>query len=187
MNIIKGASAIQKAITSIAGRGGKLDKDIHVAGVSVLQHASEHGDTTLADKLVLAMPKGSRKLALVEWMLAFGQVAKLDPALDKDRLALGQIFKLDKTRNYDEAGAVETTWTDFRREPDVSTAFDVQAAVHNLLERMKRAHLAGLTIEGRAQALVEARLLVEALANPIPKVPPAEMKKPSTAPRKVQA
>ena len=106
MQIIKTAAEINKAIASIAKRGAKLDGDIHKAGVAVIAHASEHGDSTLADKLVQAMPKGGRKLALVEWMLAHGQLAKLDPAVDKEAIAAGRIFKLDRTRTLDLEGAI---------------------------------------------------------------------------------
>ena len=165
MQIIKTAALITKAITSIAGRGKALDKDIHIAGVSVLAHANEHGDTTLADKLVQAMPKGARKLALVEWMLAYGQLAKLDPKLDKDAIAAGRLFKLDRSRTYNEAGAIETSWTEFKPEAAVHTAFDAQAAVTSLLARLNKAAADGLTIEGKAEALVKAQALVAALTE----------------------
>ncbi len=163
MQIIKTAALITKAINSIAGRGAKLDHDIHVAGVSVLAHASEHGDTTLCDKLVQAMPKGGRKLALVEWMLAYGQIAKLDPKLDKDAIAAGRLFKLDRSRTYNEVGAVEKSWTEFKPE----------AAVTSLLARLNKAAKDGLTIEGRAEALAKAQELIAALSAEPVKFEPA--------------
>lgn len=169
MQIIKTAAEINKAIASIANRGAKLDGDIHRAGVSVLAHASEHGDTTLADKLVHAMPKGSRKLALVEWMLAHGQLAKLDPQADKDAVAAGRIFKLDRTRNLDLEGAMQTSWVEFKKEAPVHTAFDAQAAVKSVIVRLKAANSKGLTVENKAQALAEAQALVALLSDPATK------------------
>lgn len=163
MKLMTTTAEITKAITSIHGRGAKLDADIHRCGVSVLVHASEHGDSTLADKLVLAMPKGGRKLALVEWMLAFGQLAKLDKVADKDAIAAGRLFKLDKTRTLDEKGATETSWTEFKPEAPVLDAFDAQAAVHSVLARLTKAGAEGLTIKNKAQALQEAQALVAAL------------------------
>ena len=160
MKLMTTAAEINKAIISIHGRGAKLDGDIHRTGVSVLAHASEHGDTTLADKLVHAMPKGGRKLALVEWMLAHGQLAKLDPKADKDAIAEGRLFKLDRSRKYDEEGAIATPWTEFKPEANVLTAFDVQAAVQSVLKRMQKAAASGLTIEHKAGALKEAQALV---------------------------
>lgn len=165
MQIIKAAADIKKAITSIANRGAKLDGDIHRAGVSVLAHASEHGDSTLADSLVNAMPKGGRKLALVEWMLAHGQLAKLDPKADKEAIAAGRIFKLDRTRTLDLKAAIETSWVEFKKEAAAHTAFDAQAAVKSVLARLKAANEKGLTVEHKAEALAEAQALVAALGG----------------------
>ena len=166
MQIIKTAAEIKKAIASIANRGAKLDGDIHKAGVSVLSHSSEHGDTTIADRLVHAMPRGSRKLALVEWMLAYGQLAKLDPKADKEAIAAGRIFKLDRTRTPDIEGAIKDSWVTFKKEASVHTAFDAQAAVKSVLARLKQANAKGLTVENKVQALAEAQALVALLSAP---------------------
>lgn len=160
MKLIKGATEIEKSLKLLSARGVKLDKDVHVVGVSVLAHASEHGDTTLADKLVLSLPKGSRKLALVEWMLAFGQLAKLDKVADKEALANGRLFKLDRTRTLNLEEAADTPWTEFKPEAHALTAFDAQAAVQSVLKRMQKAAASGLTIEHKAGALKEAEALV---------------------------
>jgi len=160
MQIIKGSTELNKAIASIANRGAKLDSDIHRAGVSVIAHASEHGDSTLADKLVQAMPKGGRKLALVEWMLAHGQVALLAA---KEAKETGRTFKLDRTRDLNIEGAIEKSWTEFRKEAPVHTAFDAQAAVKALLAKMNAASAKGLSIENKAAALSDAKALVALL------------------------
>lgn len=163
MKLFENAADINKAIASIAGRGAKLDKDIHVAGVSVLAHATKHGDTTCADRLVHAMPKGSRKLALVEWMLAHGQVSLLDKVADKDAIASGRVFRLDREKQYDEAAAIENVWTEYRKEPSIQDAFDAQKAVQSVLKRLQAAAQAGKTIEHKREALAEAEALVIAL------------------------
>lgn len=166
MEIIKTAKLIQSKIDSVQRRGKTLDNDIHVLGVSVLSHASEHGDTTLADRLVQALPKGSRKLALVEWMLAFGQVEKLDSKNVEDAQAIkaGRIFKLNKERTLDLKSAAETSWVEFRQEAKISTAWDVQQAVKGLLTKYQNANAKGMTIEGRGAALADAQALVELLS-----------------------
>lgn len=163
MQIIKGAAAIQKAITSIQGRGAKLDKDIHLAACSVLAHAAEHGDTTLADKLVQAMPKGGRKLALVAFLLNFGNIRMLDSKADKAAIDAGRLFTMDKSRKYDCKAAEAVCWTEFKKEADIATVFDAQAAVHSLLNRLKKATEGKLEIHGREAALLEAKALVKAL------------------------
>lgn len=164
MKLIKGATEIEKSLKLLFARGVKLDKDVHVVGVSVLAHASEHGDTTLADKLVLSLPKGSRKLALVEWMLAFGQLAKLDKVADKEAIANGRLFKLDRTRTLNLEEAADTPWTEFKPEAAVIDAFDVQAAVQSVMKRLTGAAAKGMTVKNREQALKDAQALVLALS-----------------------
>lgn len=69
------AAEMEKAIASIANRGKKLDADIHQAACSTLAHAINHGDVTLAQKLVAAMPKSARTKALMAWFVHFGPFA----------------------------------------------------------------------------------------------------------------
>jgi len=80
IKIIKGATKeesvtlVNTAIKSIQTRGNKLDSDIHIAGCSCLYHIEQHGDVTLLNRLVEAMPKGSRVNALREWAECYGKV-----------------------------------------------------------------------------------------------------------------
>ena len=149
MKLMKLTAEINKAIESIAKRGAKLDGDIQVAAVSVIAHLDEHGDFTLAERLVHAMPKGSRKLALVEFLLAFGKVRLLDKenAEDKDRITAGGVFGFakDKTTNVD--GAMEKAWYEFKPEAPVLESFDVQAAVAALIKKVEGLQKKGVTIK----------------------------------------
>ena len=165
LQIIKGTASINKAIDSIKNRGAKLDSSIQLAGLSVLAHASEHGDTTCADRLILAMPKGARKLALVEWMLAYGQVRKLDPknADEAIRIKGGQTFAIDRSRTLDIDSAQGKAWHEFKPEAAIATAFDAQAAVAALIARLKKAQDSGMSIEHKTEALAQAKALVLAL------------------------
>lgn len=163
--LLVGAAIIDKAIASIKNRGAKLDNDIQLVGLSALAHTAEHGDTGVMDRLVAAMPKSARKLALVEWMLAFGMARKLNPA-DKDEAAAikaGRLFQLDRTRTLNLDGAMAKPWHTFKPEADPRTAFDAQKAVASLLARMRGAAASGLSIEHKEQALADARALVAML------------------------
>jgi len=167
LKLYKGATEINKAIASIHNRGAKLDASIQLAGLSVMAHATEHGDTTCADRLVQALPKGARKLAVVEWMLAYSQMRKLDHKQPDEALRIkeGAIFKLDRERKLDLEGAQEKKWHEFKQEAAIATAFDAQSAVAALLARMRGAAAKGLTIEHKAQALADAKALVEMLES----------------------
>ncbi len=161
--LIVGAAGIEKAIASIKNRGAKLDGDIQMAGLSVLAHVDKTGDTTLADRLLNAMPKGGRKLALAEWMLAYGRMRALAGKADAEALKAGRVFQYMHDRTTDMQGAEQTPWHEFRKEKAVSDAFDAQAAVKSLLARLKSANEKGMSIQHAAEALTEARALVAVL------------------------
>ena len=155
--LLVGATAINKAIASIKNRGAKLDADIQHAGLSVLAHVDAHGDTTVADSLINAMPKGGRRLALAEWLLANGKLRKLD-GKDKDdaaRMKAGAHFAYAKDRRTDMQAATEKPWYDHKKEAAVSSAYDAQAALAKVLARVT-----GGAIADSAAALVEARKIV---------------------------
>ncbi len=165
MNILTDVAVINKAIASIAKRGKQLDKDIHIAGVSCINHASVHGDTTLLDKLVQALPKGARKNAFVEWTLAYAQVRLLNPQ-DKNeaaRIKAGALFKLDRDRTLDIDGAMATSWVEFKPEPDVLTVFDLQGAVAQLVKKYNSANQKHIDIKGMAEAKAELQALLDSM------------------------
>lgn len=126
MKLIKGAEAIDKAIVSIQTRGKKLDHDIHVAAVSCLAHHKQHGDVTLINRLVEAMPKGSRVNALREFVQAVGGVSYDEKA---------KAFKHEKGKAFDMEAAVATSWTEYKPEPEYKP-FDAMAAMKAMLKRV---------------------------------------------------
>lgn len=157
IQIIVGAAKINAAIKSIATRGAKLDESIQIAGLSVLAHVTEHGDTSVADNLFNAMPKGARRLALVEWMLAFGQLRTLSAQTkeEKQRIALGQVFAIDRSKTLNLEGAAEKPWHEMRKEAAPAVVFDAQAQVKALLTRLQKAITEGKEIKGMEEAKAE--------------------------------
>lgn len=75
IDIVVGSEKIERLILAIKVGGIKLDRMIHQAGVSALNHVELHGDPVHVNNLVDAMPKGSRVNALREWFEAFGKVS----------------------------------------------------------------------------------------------------------------
>jgi hypothetical protein len=165
MKLLTDVSAINKAIESIAKRGAKLDHDIQVAAVSCLNHVNEHGDTTVLDKLVLAMPKGARKSALTEWACAFGNVRMLDRSNQHDQNAIeqGRLFAKDKTKTFDLDGAIANMWYDFKPEPDLLTTFDAAKMVQAMVKRYNKAVKDGAAIDGIDDAKAQLAALMQSL------------------------
>lgn len=129
MKLIEGTKAIDTAIKSIASRGKTLERDIHVAAVSTLNHAELHGDVTLAQRLVEAVPSLARKNALRDWFLAFGKFS---------------YDEKNKTLAYNKAGvtlldeAIATPFWDFKPEAPY-VPFDMNAAIQKLIQRAEKA------------------------------------------------
>ena len=108
MKLFTNKADLVAAIEDIRSTGKKLDSMIWVAGVSVLAHIDQHGDISLAQSLVDAMPKGSRVNALIAFMEKFGKVR-----YDATKKAL--VFA--KTKTTDLEGAQGKSWVEFKPEP----------------------------------------------------------------------
>tara|TARA_R110000787_G_scaffold113817_2_gene223130 strand:- start:402 stop:902 length:501 start_codon:yes stop_codon:yes gene_type:complete len=100
---------IVKAIVSIGTLGAKIDRKVWVAAVSAMAHHNEHGDVTIINDLVSAMPKGSRVNALRDYILAHGKVS-----FDNEVKA----FTHAKDGFFDLEGALAVSWVEFKPEPE---------------------------------------------------------------------
>ena len=125
MKIITSKAAIVTAIESIRTRGKKLDNDIWIAAVSVTAHADAHGDVTLANTLVDAMPKGSRVNALLAYLECFGKFSYDD---EKKELCF------DKSKKTDLEGAQVASWVEFKPEPAYK-GLDLNVAILDLIKK----------------------------------------------------
>ena len=140
---------INTNIKNIKNAGIKLDQRIHETGVSIMQHAADHGDWTPMQRLFDALPKAGRKKAFVTWVVSFTPL-KFD---DK----LGTFVKSKKSkREYDVAGANATPFWDYTKEVaqtlDVDKLLDLSKLIDQALERVEKAQEAGATIKGDMQA-----------------------------------
>lgn len=129
LKLLTGATAINTAINSIQNRSKKLAQDIHVCAVSCLMHADQHGDITLAARLVQALPDMTRKNALLDWLQAFGKFG-----WDADAKAL----TFDKTKKTNKEGACETPFWVFKPETEYKP-FDLKAELARLVAKATKA------------------------------------------------
>ena len=126
------------ALKSITNSGKRLDAAIHRAAVSAAVHVALHGNPGRVNKLIAAMPKGSRVNALREWFTCFGPVSydlktklfetdKEHAAVMKSELDDGALLPVDI-----EAGVAEP-WTTKKPEggytPIDFTAIIIKAVV----------------------------------------------------------
>jgi len=123
--LILGTTDITTAINSITNRGKKLDADIQLCALSVINHVELHGDPSLMNAMVVAMPKGSRVNALNEFLETFGRVT-FNPTT--------KVFEYSKDGVTDLDGAETTVWTEFKPEPAYK-GLDLRASILVLIKK----------------------------------------------------
>ena len=117
-------------INSIASRGKKLDNDIHRAGVNVIYHIDQHGDITIAEKLIESMPKSSRRKALILWLI------------DNSKLAYSEDEKkyvYDKTKKTNLERAIETPFWEYTQEVKPISPVDLEKRIESLIKQAEKA------------------------------------------------
>lgn len=129
MQVITKAADVTKLIVSIKSRGAKLDSDIHRAGVSCLHHAAEHGDVTLMQKLIDALPKSARRNAVIAWAVEFG-------AFEADEKGKNVVYSRESKTRLDDA--IKTAPWEFKPEPAFKP-FDFEKELSRLLKRAEDA------------------------------------------------
>lgn len=157
--LLVGVAAITAAIGSITKRGAKLDADIQHCALSILAHVDQHNNVTLINDLYKGMPKGSRKAALSEWLLAFGK-CKANEGADKKTVP----FLYDGSKKTDMVHAAEKPWFDFKPDADPDQVFDFAKMLTSLLNKASKANPDTL-VGGDLLAKVRQALEEEAKAS----------------------
>ena len=143
LSLVKGQQAILTIIRNIQTSGKLLDQDIQLAGLSVINHAEEHGDITLACTLYLSMPKGSRKAALSAWLMTYGKLMP-NTGLTKKEMP----FLFDRSKVTDLESANNNPWYTFKLDKAPDQVFNVMDSIANLIKRIESAAAKGVPVEG---------------------------------------
>jgi len=128
-DIVK-ADKLDKLIEGIAKTSRKLDADMHLAAVSALVHADEHGDIRPMNALFDAMPKGMRKNALLEWCERFGKFKAAET---------GKQVVFDKFAKSNVEGALAKEFWEIAPEAKY-TAFDLRSELERLIKKATKAN-----------------------------------------------
>lgn len=154
--LITDKKALNEAIEAWGVQGKAWTKHGHLLAMSALSLLAAHGDIGPVNRLYLAMPKGTKTTAMAEWLLTFG---KLVPTEDKEK-AKTQPFTYSKEKMNNLEGAAKKPWYEFKPEPTVIEAFDVQAAVKAAIKAIEQKATKAQTITGGA-ALESLKALAE--------------------------
>lgn len=140
-----------RKIDRIAKVGRSLQTEIHSVGVSVLSHIREHGDYTLAIRLMNALPNGQRVNSLGFWFGYFSNgVFKV--TYNKDTASWSGKLKGDREQ-IDVDGAAATSYADLTPEKKYTTF--TAAAFASFLKR--KANEDGLNPDGTPKVSPQLR------------------------------
>lgn len=147
--VILDAAGIEAAISSITKSGAKLDALIQQAAVSVVAHIEDCGDITLANRLQVSMPKGSRSNALAAFLLATGKLkARVLPegASKTAKAAVADMpFVFHKEGKTDLVAAQAKPWYEFKKPASVAAEFgekELKAGIMRLVLQVDKAIIA---------------------------------------------
>jgi len=164
---MKDVKAINQSIASIKTTGQKLDALIQSTAMEVLEHFQTHRDTGLVNRLFLALPKGTRGIALGQWLLRFVAV-KVNTNMEtkKDQPFVFDTSKVDAMMADDTlTRAAAVMWYDLKPEKALDEVFDVQTAFKAILRHIERS----VKVEHfNYEAL---RAMAEAVGVPVSDVP----------------
>lgn len=137
---MKDMKDINKSIASIATTGKKLDALIQSTAMDVLEHFQVHRDTGLVNRLFLALPKGTRGIALGQWLLRFVAVKVNTNAETKKEQPFvfdaGKVAAMMAEDTLTRASVV--MWYDLKPEKALDEVFDVQTAFKAMLRHIER-------------------------------------------------
>lgn len=117
------ASDCARKIEQIGRVGKALQNQIHLVAVSCLDHIREHGNTTLATRLLTVLPNGQRVKALAAWFSAMSS-KKAKFVFDKNsKLWVCNLEKARTDEDFKMQDAMETSFADLteEREPKAMT------------------------------------------------------------------
>jgi hypothetical protein len=155
---------LKTSIRTIATAGSKLDARIHATACALLERAADHRDCSLVPSLVEAMPKSSRRKALIAWFHAYSNVRIV--VSPKGEVTAG-VPKVDSKLYVEPRSAdafAKPFWSVEEKETD-PRAFDDAAfakAVQSLIARAK-SDAASLS-PAAAAALADLSLVGQKLA-----------------------
>lgn len=129
MKLFTTTETIITAIENVRKSGVKLDNMIQVAACSVINHVEKHGDITLVNTLLDAMPNGSRVNALRDFILTFGKV-------EYDEATKAMVYA--KGKETDLEGAQNIMWSEFKPEAPY-VAFDLNGLIQGILKKADKA------------------------------------------------
>lgn len=125
------AADLNKAIDAWGSKGKKWVEEGQRLSIQALTVLKDTGDIGPVNRLIVVMPKGTKKTSMFEYLLAFGSLkANDDKTTQKDKPV---VYAKDKP--VDLTGAAQKPWFEFSPDPEVLEVFDLQKAIAALIAK----------------------------------------------------
>lgn len=135
---------ILAAIQNITITGKCLDQSVQSVGLDVLQHVEMHGEVSLANKLLKALPKGARAKALADWLQLHGKIiVNTDKATAKQ---FPLVYHKQGTTLLEAAAA--KPWYECKKDKPLADEFDFAGKLAALIKHAQAAQAKGMTVKG---------------------------------------
>jgi hypothetical protein len=172
--------AINANIESIRKKGAAFDKLVQETALDVLDHSHKHNDLDIVNRLIVAMPKGSRSQSLSVWFCKFG---KLTPNTTKEKEVLAiKPLVWNKDGKLDRAKAEATLWHAVLKDKPLVEVFDIEAKFASFMKQViankdKVTNPVVLAILENAQSSVNAAHSAPPAEENLDLIGPASLKK----------
>ena len=135
---------ILAAIQNINITGKGLDQSVQSVGLEVLQHVELHGEVSLANKLLQALPKGARAKALAEWLRLHGKIAVNTDRASAKKFPL--VYNKQGETRLEAAAALP--WFECKKDKPLAEEFDLRGKIMQLVRQAEKAQANGTPIKG---------------------------------------
>lgn len=128
---------INAGFKTVSTNRDKMNAKLQEMAISIIGHVHEHGDTTLADRLLTAMGRGLDRQAMVAYLEEYGCVRF---EKDSGRFAINK--KKRAEMEFDEVYLMSdecVQWFEFAKSKKALTSsFDLEAKVESLLKSLAK-------------------------------------------------
>ncbi len=121
---LQDVATMSASISKIKTNSTELQALIHETAVSVLAHVRDHGDTTLAVRLVNAMSSGTRREGLSAWFYKFSN--KTMNLSSKDGVWTCKLKPGREPADFDIEGAMAVDFGDLTKEAKAPKAMTLE-------------------------------------------------------------
>ncbi len=131
-NLIDNAGELDKAITAWGAKGKKWANEGHHLAMSAITLMSKANDIGPMNRLLLAMPKGTKVKSMKEWMLAFAPLIENEGESAADKPL---IYTKDKAFNL--VDAAKNPWFNFSPEAATDPVVDLLKLTMAVIKKAK--------------------------------------------------